>query len=147
MDLHLNGRVALVTGGSRGIGRAIASRLAAEGARIGICGRDSEALTQATADLHLADSDVFSLKTDVTRPGDVERFVDAAAEYFGGVDLLVANVGGTVGGDLVAAVAGAPKAAGDVFGGRLAGVEMLLNFSDESEGGGGEEVGVSAAFE
>jgi 3-oxoacyl-[acyl-carrier protein] reductase len=101
MDLHLGGKVALITGGSRGIGRAITSRLSAEGCRVGICGRDSDALAQATVDLHLAGSDIFSVTADVTSPGEVERFVDAAAEYFGGVDLLVANVGGTVGGDLL----------------------------------------------
>ncbi|WP_239379928.1 SDR family NAD(P)-dependent oxidoreductase [Frankia sp. CIT1] len=101
MDLHLNGKVALVTGGSRGIGRAIASRLASEGCRVGICGRDSDALAQAAASLGLGDSDVFSLIADVTQPGQVERFVEEAANRFGGVDLLVANVGGTVGGDLL----------------------------------------------
>jgi 3-oxoacyl-[acyl-carrier protein] reductase len=101
VDLRLKGKVALVTGGSRGIGRAITSRLSAEGCRVGICGRDPDALARLAEDLRRQKSDVFTLVADVTRPGDVERFVDAAAEALGGVDLLVANVGGTVGGDLL----------------------------------------------
>ncbi|MEX5709520.1 SDR family oxidoreductase [Parafrankia sp. FMc6] len=101
MDLHLNGKVALVTGGSRGIGHAIAARLSTEGCRVGICGRDPDTLAEATAGLGRAESDVVGVIADVTRPGEVERFVDAAAEALGGVDLLVANVGGTVGGGLL----------------------------------------------
>jgi 3-oxoacyl-[acyl-carrier protein] reductase len=73
--------------------------LAAEGCRVGICGRDPDGLAAAAEGL--APAEVFRVVCDVAAPGEVERFVDAAAAAFGGVDLLVANVGGTVGGDLL----------------------------------------------
>ncbi|MCM3886067.1 SDR family NAD(P)-dependent oxidoreductase [Frankia sp. R82] len=110
MDLHLEGKAALVTGGSRGIGRAIARRLAAEGARVALCGRDPETLARTARDLAAegpdgASADVFTCVADVTQPGEVERFVDTAAGAFGRVDLLVANVGGIVGGGLLESTA------------------------------------------
>jgi len=98
MDLGLNGKVALVTGGSRGIGRATALRLAAEGCRVAICARTAEGLEQATAELRrLGETEVYGVVADVTAAGEVERFIDQSAETLGGVDLLVANVGGMSG--------------------------------------------------
>jgi 3-oxoacyl-[acyl-carrier protein] reductase len=101
VDLGLAGKVALVTGGSRGIGRAIALRLATEGAHIGICGRQRDALDVCVAELRSRGVQAHAVIADVTSPGEAERFVDEIATLLGGVDLLVANVGGLAGGDLL----------------------------------------------
>lgn len=94
MDLHLTGKVAVVTGGSRGIGRAIACRLAEEGCDVGICGRTPETLEAVQEELQAHGRRAHTVVADVTKPGETERFVDEIAHVLGGVDLAVANVGG-----------------------------------------------------
>src|SRR4051794_4840422 len=98
MDLGLRGKVALVTGASRGIGRAIAQSLLAEGCRVAICGRDEARLRAAVAELSHGASDsgqdrVLGIPADVTDEAAVHRFVSAAHERFGRIDILVNNAG------------------------------------------------------
>jgi 3-oxoacyl-[acyl-carrier protein] reductase len=105
MDLRLSNKVALITGGSRGIGRSIALRLAEEGCRVAICGRSQTHLERTLSDLQALGVPTSTTSADVTQPGEVERFVEESAANLGGVDLLVANVGGSVGGGLLSATA------------------------------------------
>ena len=98
MDLGLSGKVALVTGGSRGIGRATALTLAREGCRVAICARGEDTLKTALADLREVTSEVWGVTADVTKASDVERFVSGAADALGRVDVVVCNVGGSFGG-------------------------------------------------
>jgi 3-oxoacyl-[acyl-carrier protein] reductase len=92
MDLGLSGSRAFVTGGSAGIGLAIARTLAGEGAEVVICGRDADRLARAG---------ISAVQADVTNPGELAAAVDDAAQRLGGLDLLVANAGGSVGGGLL----------------------------------------------
>jgi 3-oxoacyl-[acyl-carrier protein] reductase len=94
MDLGLTGRVALVTGGSRGIGRAIAAVLAREGARVAICARNEKAL-QATAEALRKDgAEVYAAVADISRQGEVDRVIEGVIAQWGGLDILVNNAGG-----------------------------------------------------
>ena len=101
MDLGLRDKVALVTGGSRGIGRLTALRLAEEGCHVAICARNAPGVTRTLDELRAFGGRAHGVATDVTAPGEVERFVDESATTLGGLDLLVANVGGSAGGELL----------------------------------------------
>jgi 3-oxoacyl-[acyl-carrier protein] reductase len=89
----LFGGVALVTGGSRGIGRAIALRLAGLGARVAICGRDTQALQNTSAELQQRTAGVFSQVADVTRSADVNSLVEKTEAALGPISILVNNAG------------------------------------------------------
>jgi 3-oxoacyl-[acyl-carrier protein] reductase len=86
-------RVALVTGGGRGIGRAIAIRLAELGAAVAICGRDSEKLRATADELHARTERTFWQMADVTRADDVGKLVSAAEAKLGPIEILVNNAG------------------------------------------------------
>ena len=95
MDLGLRGKVALIAAASRGLGRAIAEELGAEGASLVMCARGKEALTEASEAVRAASGvDVLSVPADVSRPDDVTRLVRSAIARFGRIDILVTNAGG-----------------------------------------------------
>ena len=97
MDLGLRGKVAAVAAASTGLGLASARSLAAEGARVAICGRHADRLEAAAATFD-GDAEVVAVVADVSVPADAERFVAETAERLGPVDVLVANAGGPPGG-------------------------------------------------
>jgi 3-oxoacyl-[acyl-carrier protein] reductase len=101
VDLRLAGRRAIVTGGSKGLGKAIAAELMAEGASVVICSRHPDELAATAAELSKQAAmsgaewgSVTGLACDVTDPDQVESFVEAAVAALGGLDVLVNNAGG-----------------------------------------------------
>jgi 3-oxoacyl-[acyl-carrier protein] reductase len=95
MDLGLKGRVAIVAAASKGLGRAVATELAREGALVAICSRNAADLERATSEMKKATgADVFWQALDVTDTAAVAKFVDAAEKKFGRVDICVTNAGG-----------------------------------------------------
>lgn len=103
MDLGLKGKTALVTGGSKGIGRAVAKTLAAEGARVMICSRDAGALKQAATDIEREmGGRVETLPGDLSQRAEVTRVAADALTRLGRLDILVNNAGAIKGGDFLA---------------------------------------------
>lgn len=103
MDLGLSGKAAIVTGSSRGLGLASARALVQEGCRVCITARGREGLEQAAAELRSAGSPdaVFAVQADLSTAEGAERTVEAAVKAFGGLDILVNNVGLARGGELL----------------------------------------------
>lgn len=93
MELGLGGKVALVTGASKGLGREIAGELAREGATVSICARGKDDLEAAAEALRGHGGEVLATSADVTFPADIEQVVDATATHFGKIDILVNNAG------------------------------------------------------
>jgi 3-oxoacyl-[acyl-carrier protein] reductase len=93
MDLGLNGKVALITGASRGIGRGIAGELAQEGAHVSLCARGKEDLDRAADEIGRHGVDVLTVAADVTDEADIEAVVAQTLARFGRIDILVNNAG------------------------------------------------------
>ena len=94
MDLGIKGRSAIVTGGSRGIGRETARQFLEEGVRVTICGRNAETLNQTRDELAKATGgEIQAVVADMTKQNDIERLVGTAKERYGTVDILVNNAG------------------------------------------------------
>ena len=97
MDLGLSGKAALVTGGSRGLGRAAALTLAAEGCNVAIAARTSETLEATASEISDKNVTAHAIEADVTVPEDIVRMVESVEQKFGRLDALVANAGGSQG--------------------------------------------------
>jgi NAD(P)-dependent dehydrogenase (short-subunit alcohol dehydrogenase family) len=92
-DDDFAGKVVAITGGSRGLGLALAREFSRRGARVSICARDLQELERALDELTIEGRDVFAIDADVRRREDVERFVGATEQRWGGIDVLVHNAG------------------------------------------------------
>jgi 3-oxoacyl-[acyl-carrier protein] reductase len=102
MDLKLTGKVALVTGSSRGIGLATAKAFAAEGCRVMLSGRSTEKLHEAETAVRATGAEVVAHAGDVDNPDQAGRLIEATVAAYGGIDILVNNVGGGGGGARIA---------------------------------------------
>ncbi len=100
--MRFAGKTAIVTGASRGIGRAIAQRLAQEGAHAVLCARDGEALKQAVEEIEAAGGSAAAIALDLRRPESPPRLAEFAVSRFGGIDLVVNNAGATKRGEFEA---------------------------------------------
>jgi NAD(P)-dependent dehydrogenase (short-subunit alcohol dehydrogenase family) len=101
IELGLHGRVALVTGGSKGIGKASALGLAREGADVAICARGQELLERVAAEMaQQTGRSILPIVADLNREEDAQRFVHTAARHFGRLDILVNCAGSSPGGTL-----------------------------------------------
>jgi NAD(P)-dependent dehydrogenase (short-subunit alcohol dehydrogenase family) len=92
-ETQFNGKTVIITGGSRGLGLVLARQFISEGARVGICARDSEELARAASELKELGGDVFALECDITDRHQVQRTMQEFEEQFGEIDVLVNNAG------------------------------------------------------
>ena len=95
MDLGLKGKVAMVSGASRGIGRAIVLELAAEGCCLSLCARGKDGIDRVAQEVQQVGAEVIAFAGDVTRETDARRWVEETHKCFGRVDILINNVGGS----------------------------------------------------
>ena len=93
LELGLGDKVAIITGGSEGLGRAAAERLAAEGARVAICARRPDVLERAAAGIRKVGGQVLARSVDVTKADQIDTFVNEVVREWGGVDILLNNAG------------------------------------------------------
>ena len=102
MELGLSGKVALITGGSDGIGKATAIAMGHEGVKVAVCARNPSRLERAASEIRrLTGGEVLAVPADVRDPAHIERFVDETARLFGRIDILVNNAGESAGGPLL----------------------------------------------
>jgi NAD(P)-dependent dehydrogenase (short-subunit alcohol dehydrogenase family) len=94
MDLSLKGKVAAITGGSEGIGRATALRFAELGAKIAICARRAEVLEKTAAEVRHLGAEVLTVVADASKADDMTRFIEQTVQRFGRIDIVVNNAGG-----------------------------------------------------
>lgn len=102
MDLKIKDKIAIVTGGGNGIGRAIALRLAAEGAKVAVADLKKDAAQKIVEEIKGLGSDALAIGCDATNPDDVDTMVCKSLEAYGVIDILVNNVGGGSGTGLLA---------------------------------------------
>src|SRR5215472_15759280 len=94
LELGLAGKVAIVTGGSEGLGRACVERFAKSGAKVAVCARRKDVLERAVDEIQKkVGGDILAMAADVTNNAEVEAFVAATVARFGGIDILVNNAG------------------------------------------------------
>ena len=98
---NLNGKAAIITGGSRGIGRAIALRLAHDGARVVICARGLDGLNQVASAITSSGGQALAVAADLRIPAEPARVAEAAVKAYGGIDIVVNNAGATKRGDFL----------------------------------------------
>jgi 3-oxoacyl-[acyl-carrier protein] reductase len=144
MDLGLKGKVALVTGSTKGIGRCIADTLADEGCNLGICARNPAEVEAAVAALEAKGVKVVGGVVDVTDAASMEAWVKNCAEQLGGIDIFVPNV--SAGGADASEAGWRANFEGDMLA-TWRGVQLLQPYLEESESGAIVVISSTAALE
>ena len=101
MDLGLKGKVAIVTGGTEGIGKATAFKLAAEGAKVAICARRKELLDTVAGEITKSGGDVLPVVADISKSAEIEHLIKSVVARYGRIDILVNNAGSAIRGKLL----------------------------------------------